>query len=214
MNAWLPLTLKEVNPDLSWCHEFGIGKGSPAIPQIYDAGYWKKYLHYDHTKLGCRLTDSRLAFVRRYFAGASLLDVGIGGGLFVKTARCLGYDINPFAREWLLQEVSWSNPYNSASDAMTFWDSMEHIDQPGTVLKNCREWAFISMPIYRDVGHCLISKHFRPGEHVWYFTREGLTTFMLWQGFRLEGVANFEQRLGREDILTFAFKRSQQWTPS
>lgn len=155
---------------LIWDDATGIGHGKPAVPQLYDAAYFKKYEHYDRTKLGCNLTDARLAFVRKHYFKGSLVDIGIGGGLFVLTANCRGYDINPHARAWLAAQERFVNPSLVAVDAMTFWDSMEHMDYPELLIQNARQWVFVSMPIYRSKEHCLGSKHFRPGEHVWYFT--------------------------------------------
>ena len=194
---------------LIWDDATGIGHGKPAVPQLYDAAYFKKYEHYDRTKLGCNLTDARLAFVRKHYFKGSLVDIGIGGGLFVLTANCRGYDINPHARAWLAAQERFVNPSLVAVDAMTFWDSMEHMDYPELLIQNARQWVFVSMPIYRSKEHCLGSKHFRPGEHVWYFTKHGLAVFMLQMGFELVAVADFETRLGREDILTFAFQRTE-----
>jgi hypothetical protein len=53
----------------------------------------------------------------------------------------------------------------------------------------------------------LRSKHFRPQEHIWYFTREGLVNAMKACGFSLVAESDFETELGREDIGTFAFRR-------
>jgi hypothetical protein len=53
----------------------------------------------------------------------------------------------------------------------------------------------------------LRSKHFRPTEHCWYFTRPGLVFAMKLCGFVLVSESNIETELGREDIGTFAFRR-------
>jgi len=71
-----------------------------------------------------------------------------------------------------------------------------------------RKWLFVSLPIFRDAEHVLRSKHFRPQEHVWYFSRDGLIYAMKQCGFDLVSESNVETELGREDIGTFAFKRS------
>jgi hypothetical protein len=59
----------------------------------------------------------------------------------------------------------------------------------------------------RDAEHALRSKHFRPTEHYWYFSRDGLVFAMKGCGFALVAESNVETELGREDIGTFAFRR-------
>lgn len=90
---------------------------------------------------------------------------------------------------------------------MTFWDSLEHIPEPEVVLKGIGEWAFVSMPIYKDAKDCLASKHYKPGEHLHYFTLEGFITWMDRQGFEVMEINHAESELGREGITSFAFHR-------
>jgi hypothetical protein len=84
---------------------------------------------------------------------------------------------------------------------------LEHIPDFQSLLANVNDWLFLSLPIFRDAGHALRSKHFRPEEHYWYFTRDGLTFAMKMCGFVLVSESMIETELGREDIGTFAFKR-------
>jgi len=93
---------------------------------------------------------------------------------------------------------------------MTLWDVLEHIPNYQLLLANVREWLFVSLPIFRDAEHVLRSKHFRPTEHCWYFTRDGLVYAMKQCGFELVAESTFETDLGREDIGTFAFQRVAQ----
>jgi hypothetical protein len=65
----------------------------------------------------------------------------------------------------------------------------------------------MSIPIFSGKDHALASKHFRPDEHYWYFTKVGLMGFMLGLGFTCRSESSFEIALGREDIQTFAFRR-------
>jgi hypothetical protein len=76
-----------------------------------------------------------------------------------------------------------------------------------SLLANVREWVFLSLPIFRDAEHALGSKHFRPDEHCWYFSLEGLVFAMKTCGFELVTHSRIESELGREGIGTFAFKR-------
>jgi hypothetical protein len=205
----LPSFAEPVNEHLSWSELLGIGIGSPPAPHLYELAYWDKYLAYDQTMLGRDLTSARRSFVLAYGPRGygQLVDVGIGGGLFCRKMNCNGFDVNPYAVAWLKEAGRWYDPYLTSTVSMSFWDSLEHIVDPEPLLANAMSHVFVSMPIYRDLEHVLASKHFRPGEHVWYFTRRGLTEYMGWRGFDLIGESDFECDLGREDIFSFAFRR-------
>jgi hypothetical protein len=204
------LEAERIHPNLLWYPQHAFGVGTPAQPQIYDQAYWTKYLHYDQTRLGRDLTAARVAFVHKYFAGMDMIDIGIGGGLFCRTMNCYGYDINPHAEAWLASHGRWRWPEYRSVEALSFWDSMEHVgmDELRLLINAARDWIFVSMPIYDDAQHCLRSKHFRPGEHVLYFTTAGLVTYMGWFGFTCADIQHFETDLGREDIHSFAFRRT------
>jgi len=119
-----------------------------------------------------------------------------------------GFDVNPVAVQWLKDNKKYQNPLRAPlSRALTFWDSLEHIQAPGVMVLRALEWVFICAPIYKDLEHVLSSKHFRPDEHYWYWTHEGIVEWMAMHGFEWEGFHIGESLLGREDIETFAFKR-------
>ena len=57
--------------------------------------------------------------------------------------------------------------------------------------------------------HVFKSKHFKPGEHCWYFTRDGLKLFMgRWGYERVEFNTSEIIHGGREGIESFVFKKS------
>jgi hypothetical protein len=174
-------------------------------PMDYEGAYFAKYQELDATPMGEALTKARVDLVRRHFAG-QVLDVGIGGGRFVEESGGFGFDVNPEALQWLNANGCYKNPH-FGWDAMTFWDSLEHIPDPELMLRSVGDWAFVSMPIYKDQADCLKSKHFKPGEHIWYWTLEGFVSWMDRQGFELREINHVESELGREGITSFAFRR-------
>jgi hypothetical protein len=138
-------------------------------------------------------------------ARSGLVDIGIGGGAFVKAMDCKGWDVNPFAIEWLtIEHKLWDE---QPIACMTFWDSMEHMANPRNLLEKCEKLAFVSTPIFKDAEHCLTSKHLKMPEHLWYFTEAGLCSFMAQSGFVVIEATRIEQAIGRVDIGTFAFQR-------
>lgn len=190
--------------NLIWFPKFGIGY-YPVTESPYDENYWNKYLLMEETEIGQKLNNARIDLVNKYIF-KELLDIGIGSGAFVKgIKKCYGFDINPHAVDWLKSKNRYLEP--RPIDAISFWDSIEHIHNPANVLKYALKYVFISTPIYDDKNHILKSKHFRPDEHCWYFTKEGLKNFMSNYGFACVEYTDIETRIGREDIGSFVFKR-------
>lgn len=190
---------------LQWLPELGLG-WFPVSASPYDAGYWQNYLRLDRTPAGEQLTRERRAWVARFWGG-TVCDVGIGGGRFVREANAFGFDVNPHAVAWLKEEGRWLDPYRTQVESITCWDSLEHIHEPAPLLENVRSWVFTSLPIFDGPEHVLRSKHYKPAEHCWYFTRQGLVQFMRRHCFHYIAECDMEQAAGREDILTFAFHR-------
>lgn len=195
--------------ELLWFPERGIG-WYPVKEQPYDSAYWQKYLKMDATPTGEALTKARIDLVRKYYSGHDIIDVGIGGGRFVREIDCKGFDVNPDAIDWLLSKKKWADAYITETDVMTFWDSLEHIHNPHPILKKIRKLAFVSCPVYRDGEHILRSKHFRKDEHCHYWTRKGLIDVMTHHGFDCLETNEVEVECGREDIMSFVFLRQPE----
>ena len=172
----------------------------------YDSNYFKKYQLLDQTETGHELTAFRIRFVER-FTNKKPVDVGIGGGLFCREMDCLGYDVNSDAVKWLIDNNRYHDPYIKKCDVMTFWDSIEHILVIDEILKMCSRWVFVSIPIFKDKEDCLNSVHYKPGEHIHYFTHFGFIAMMAHQGFILRDYTNQETIIGRDSITSYAFER-------
>jgi hypothetical protein len=198
---------------LTWWPQLGIGY-YPVENSLapYDQDYFDRFDNNARTELGRTLMQARVRFVEQHYRG-TLIDVGIGSGAFLELRRnrgrtTYGYDVNPAGIEWLKDRMLLVDPYLVAFDAMTLWDVLEHISDFQTLLANVRKWLFLSLPIFNDAEHALRSKHFKPNEHCWYFTRDGLVFAMDKCGFGLKSESRIETELGREDIGTFAFLRT------
>jgi methyltransferase family protein len=162
--------------------------------------------------------QARVDFVARYYQGP-LADIGIGSGAFIekrweRKQTTFGYDVNPVGIKWLKDRDLFVDPYDYSAQpgevalsSMSLWDVLEHMPDYPRLLANVREWLFLSLPIFRDADHVLRSKHFKPLEHCWYFTSQGLLIAMERCGFALVTESDFETELGREDIGSFVFRR-------
>jgi hypothetical protein len=136
-----------------------------------------------------------------------LVDIGIGGGAFCDLAHAEGWDVDPRALNWLREDDNlWDQ---DEIEVMTFWDSFEHIQCQGDLLEKVivGGFVFISTPIYGDQAHALSSKHFKPNEHLWYYTNRGLKITMAESGFKFVDQNRMEESVGREDIGTYVFER-------
>lgn len=193
---------------LLWSDELGMGWHSREA-MSYEGDYFAKYQELDATPIGEALTKARIEFVAKYTNPWIGVDIGIGGGRFVTESSCCGYDVSEEACTWLELRDSYIDPYAypRSIDHATCWDSLEHIPDPEAFLATVKSWLFVSMPTYKNQADCLASKHYKPGEHLWYFTIEGFTRWAAKQGFELMEINHAESELGREGITSFAFRR-------
>ncbi|HFN5073951.1 TPA: methyltransferase domain-containing protein [Pseudomonas aeruginosa] len=201
MTASLPNGLTDC---LLWSEELGMGF-HPRPPMDYSGPYFEKYQALDATPMGTALTTARVDMVRRHFDG-EVLDVGIGGGRFVVESGGKGFDVNEEAVQWLKSRNAYADPYKGVA-AITCWDSLEHIPDPEALVRSVGEWVFVSMPVYKDQGDCLKSKHFKPGEHLHYWSVRGLVGWFAKMNFGCVEINERESELGREGITSFAFRR-------
>lgn len=189
-----------------WLPERDVGY-YPVTEFPYDDAYFEKYQGYAATEMGKAINDARVAMVDRHWQGR-LLDIGIGCGQFAQSRPLThGYDVNPAGVLWLDEQRLYLDPRVHGVDAACFWDSLEHIRDPGALLAKVRRMVFVALPIFRDLTHLMSSKHLRRDEHYWYFTDAGFRAFMAAHGWRCIEHNAVETELGREDICSYAFER-------
>lgn len=203
MTSALPTGLTDC---LLWSDELGRGF-HPRPPMDYSGPYFEKYQKLDATEMGAALTRARVEFVRRH-TELPPVDIGIGGGRFVLESGGWGYDVNAEAVDWLREIDRHFDIYTLHAEAITCWDSLEHIPEPERLIEQAGEWVFVSMPIYRDQTHCLASRHYKPGEHLHYWTHDGLLLWFEQQGFACVEYTDIESQLGRDGITSYAFRRA------
>lgn len=202
---------------MHWDIMRGVGflpiEAAPA--EVYDADYFAKYVGYADTDQGRAITAARVEMVRRHAGDVSLCDVGIGCGSFVEAwPRAVGFDVNAVGIAWLKERGLYRDPWVEQFDALTFWDALEHIADPAPLLANASEWVFVSVPVVPGNGPPSPDwKHYRPTEHCWYWTHEGLICWMEEHGFRCVEHNEMESELGREDIGSFCFHRELRVSP-
>lgn len=190
---------------LLWSPEKGYGWHSrPAM--LYSGDYFAHYQKLDNTKMGALLTRARLELVGKYTKPNFGCDIGIGGGRYVQESGGYGFDVCADAVKWLKDNRLFVSE-DTRLQVATCWDSLEHIPDPRALLARVSEWLFVSLPVFEDADEVLSSKHYKPGEHLWYFSPTGFINWCAEQGFECVEMNRVESDLGREGIMSFAFKR-------
>jgi len=202
--------------DLMLCEKRGIAyqKNMVAGRVEYGADYFKKVEAYEGSAIARAVNAGRCELLKRHLAaGSSVLDWGAGSGAFMRAAdragyESKGYDVNLQALQWLTDKGLLSkDPY--LFDAVTLWDTVEHMEQPEAVFRSVKKGSllFASIPVFEDLRKIRESKHYRPGEHLYYWTAQGFIDWMALYGFRLLESSSHEIAAGRESIGAFAFRR-------
>lgn len=195
--------------DLRLCPEKGIAYQHDQTTLVeYDAAYFAKYCAYEGSEISNRINAGRVALVNKYTLGP-VVDIGIGSGEFIKHRHLTwGYDVNPVAKRWLRENRLWADELHSF-DGYTMWDVTEHVPTPLDYFQNVKAGGFLftSIPIFEDITKVRESKHYRPSEHLYYWTRHGFVWWMAQHGFAVLEVQDFETKAGRDSILSYAFWR-------
>lgn len=201
--------------ELLVCQHAGVAYDPNPLPFQYDERYWMEYQSRSQTEIGKRINDFRCDLAAGY-AFDSILDVGVGSGSFlIEMERrghspVYGYDVNPLAIAFLKTMGWWLDPYCSLlSDiqCVTLWDVLEHMPEPHKLLKRLPEdcYLILTLPIFDDVRRIRESHHYKPGEHLTYWTADGLARYLGQHGFSRVECRSDEIALGRKQVKTFVF---------
>lgn len=203
--------------------------GKSAIPDAYSGAYYgagsRKFVPAIEGVVD-RFRDGRARFAARFLGPGSapgsprVLDIGCGSGQFLaRLARmgyeCHGTELSPETGEraskipGLKLQFGDLTPqtYPSRSfDLISIWHVLEHLPDPDSVLRLCREWL-------RDGGALLIAVpnidswqarlfrgswfHIDPPRHLHHFSRGSLASALEKAGFRIDRMRtlSWEQNL-------------------
>ena len=199
------------------CEEHGVAyqRDMRYRSALYDDTYYAKVRGYDPAVERAVLEGRVRLLLDTLPLNARVVDWGAGSGAFVRTAceagfRCRGFDVMPSAAMELRKDDLYTKRVDASTDALTLWDTMEHLELPGFPLCQLRPgaMAFLSLPLFEKLSDVTVSKHYRPGEHLYYWTRSGLLRWMAEYGFTAVRESDHEVRAGRQGIGAFAFIRT------
>ena len=171
----------------------------------YELNYYEIMLR-QNSKTAEEISKIRWNFIKR-LNPERVLDYGCGVGWFrafrPKEVNVETYDIGEFPQTGIS-----GNDY----DVLCLWDVLEHLPDFSEIedlLKNCK-YVALSVPIVPNKKNFKIEKwkHFKPGEHLHYFTEETLEALLNNYGFELYKKGNIESPV-REDIKDFIFKNTK-----
>jgi hypothetical protein len=201
--------------ELNWCHDHGLlYQRDVTVSVEYGKEYFQHYVELEDTDVALKLNQGRVALSHKYCD--VILDMGVGSGEFIKKswATMYGFDINPVGVAWLKERGIWADPYADMPGdvrGVTLWDTLEHIPKPSDLLRRIRQgqYVFVSLPVFTDLSKVRFSKHYKPGEHLFYWTTGGLIKYFGHMGFDCLEVSDHEMLAGRQDIMAFAFKKTR-----
>lgn len=183
----------------------------------YDDLYYQRCAEKDGSLISVALNMQRMELALKQ-KPETLLDVGVGTGQFLKyiirnapDVIVRGFDVPTMPstawlqRSGLFHDVNHCRPLRF--DVITFFDSLEHIPYPEKLLVRIKSTVIVSIPIFEDLLSVKRSRHFRPCEHLNYFTMAGFMMFMGKMKYRWVDTLDFEKKLGRDNVYTFVFKR-------
>lgn len=212
----------EIKLDVESVHVCGVcGYGYPTLrtPIEYDEAYEAKYLKYPEdeiNKIRIKAVYKTVCSVKNNVEVKEFLDYGCGSGSFVGALRDAGFsafgvDVNDFTAH--LRPSGYFYP-----DVVTAWDSFEHMaDEEQTEFFEKLESSLtsvvvVSLPDFSTPAKDETLKawrHYRPGEHLHYYTELALVRRFADEGFIPVYVSHEEDTVRKapweNNILTVGF---------
>ena len=216
-----------LSSEIMYCQRCMYGWSTLAYdPAIYNEDYCEDYQRRSETDIGRRINLHRVGLVARYVPMKKrLLDFGCGAGSFLNSAKayweCEGVEANrrtiDVVRRATDLPVWYSLDHNQRYDCITFWDSLEHIenvkDNFNSLLENLAPGGIVvvTMP---ELQFCFDStrdepylqnvfknwRHAKPREHLSYWTKVGMERFLKQSGLTVIRVDNDESLLRYDSV--------------
>ena len=175
---------------------------NPQMIVKYDQDYYYKMLR-QYAKTGELIANIRWDFIQEYNP-KTVLDYGSGLGFFAACApedvQVDTYDIGPFVTTGIRREHY---------DMLCLWDVLEHLPDFSCLDDHLKftNLVAITVPMLPKGIELLSWKHFKPGEHLHYFTNETLDSIFKIYGFnRLK--SGYPECPPRQDIISIVYGRS------
>jgi len=133
------------------------------------------------------------AFAGRAF-GRTMLDYGCGSGRVVEAARAHGW--RAAGCDLIPGRISPEDAEKQPWDAVTFFDSLEHLESPSAVLSRLSApWVMVSVPNcqrWHEPAWFMGYRHRRENEHLWHWDSHSLDSLFMKCGYRPVMQSHFE----------------------
>lgn len=188
--------MRRLTEDLFICYDCRhVSSNIRPDPSIYDRSYTIKYERYGRTELGKKIQIARIDMMlsQKYRKFVNILDFGCGVGSFIKSAKNIGieiegFDINPYSKYCDVTTL-----FKYQYDIVTFWDSLEHIADPVTLILGLKpDYIFACTPCLDSLGPDYLNyryitswKHYMPHEHCHYFSAHSIASMFEAMGYRV-----------------------------
>jgi SAM-dependent methyltransferase len=150
------------------------------VSAVYDAEYARQYDVRPHREMSAL----RWNFIQRWLrlaAGSRILDIGYGNGSFLKYVRQHGmevYGLDVHGEDFGIPTVTYEAASNF--DLICFFDSLEHFPKFDPLFALHTSNVIVSLPNSPDF---LLDapqhwRHYKPGEHLHYFSYDSLDRLM------------------------------------
>lgn len=209
---------EDMGGGLRLCESLGVAFQDDMTRSVdYGPAYFAKYVSYRESRRYGDVESVRVELTKR--VGLPVVDIGIGCGAFLEACQTAGVqvvggtDVNPTARDWLRERGLLVESFEKFPPiAVTLWDVLEHFREPHELLDKtrCGDVLLVSLPVYDDLRReVLTSKHYRPDEHYYYFTKHGFIAWIQEYGFSVTEFNEHETHpnCGRQGIGTFVARR-------
>ena len=156
------------------------------VSAVYDAAYARQYDRRPHAEMSAL----RWRFIQRWLGlamGSRVLDIGYGNGSLLKHARAHGMEVfglDVHGEDFGIPTVDYDT--RQTFDVICFFDSLEHFVGFDCLFRLRTAHVVVSLPARPD--YLLDAperwRHYKPGEHLHYFSHGSLGVLMGKWGLR------------------------------
>lgn len=167
---------------------------------MYNAEYYYNLLRM-YTPTAKKISEIRWSFVEECNV-KRVLDFGCGVGWFKAYAppkiKVDTFDIGPYVFTGIREDEY---------DLICFWDVLEHLENFNEIeeLLKKTKYVAITVPLIPQGQSLKTWKHFKPGEHLHYFTMDSLDALFYKYNFK-RIKSNFSECPPRKDIISVLYE--------
>lgn len=159
----------------------------------------------------------RLGYLGGFVQSGRVLDIGYGDGAFIRAARRAGFEAFGYDVASGASDVPTVESLSGAWDIVTCFDSLEHFDNPSSVFMVRPSLFLVTIPNLptgvSDEG-LKAWRHYKPDEHLHYFTRYSIRRLFHRHGYALGESAPVEDLIRKApegqrgaNTMTYIFER-------